>query len=453
VAKKDAYTNLRGWEINRRHSFALLKGMADNLLRNLQAMNKLAQERMWKLETFFRSFKMSMKSTFAGISNFSEFKLTRTKRQGNSRRSTVENNDLYDLVVNFKEELEEFEDRKKAVEKTASETIAGKILRDGLQGVEDATSKGAAQAQSLKERIEKFESTVTREFDLLIEACIRALERQKHSPKGTDFDLMTRTTFEPLATFLSIAKGQMDSLQEYFLAVLALFEASKRLEVERNRVTKVAVEKFTEAIGEIYGAGPKCFAVSKHLGEGLDPERVAEFQFDLGALLLSAEIDAVQKRCGQKEMTVAVLQQFVASFSFEDFVKLINSFTVEKFKGKFQDADGLWVPATLYLTIENTFVLYKQTTHTLCVTTIFAETLSLTVADAEDTYLLKYTERGVVWNSSRQLKMQLTKEVMEKVLEGRERATRVLSMDPQINESFSIGGTMTKNKPNSAEDI
>lgn len=452
TAKRETYTSLRAWEINRRQAMTSLRGIADNLFKTLQTINKNSQERLTRLDTYFKQFKMPFKSTFSTVSNFQEFKFQRTKKQANNRRTVVENNELYDLIVNFKEELEEFEERKKTVEKVANEEISARLLKEAIQPTDDAVGKLTLQAQNTREKAEKYEPTLVREFDSLIEQCIRSLEKHKNGSKTSENDIVTRTTFEPFCTFLCIARNQTETIKSYCLAVVSLLEQQRKLEIDRATAIKQSVEKFSSALGAIYGDGIKCFGVSKYLGETLDPERLGDFQFDLPALMLSPELDAIQRRVGAKEVTPAVFREYINSFSFDDVTALINSLTVEKFKGRLQETDGSFVPATLYLTVENTLVLYKQAAMALHVATIFPETLMLT-KEQDGMFSLKFVDKNSVWNSNKSLRMQLTKPVVDALILSKERVLAILSVEPMGSTSGLSADSFSKVKGPSIDDI
>ena len=451
-AKIKVFENLRNWELTRRQTFNSIKGLSDNLLKVLQAMNQSSLERLERLSIFFKQFRVPFKSTFTGFTNFSEFKFKRTKKQANNKRTTIENNELFDLMINFKEELEELEEKKKALERQASEVIAEKILKEAHLPLEEIKNRTIEQINVQKDKVEKFEPIVLREYDSLWDLFIRGVNRQNLNNKKFDDDAASRSTFEPLATFLWIAKQQMENLKSYCCMVVSLFETSKKLEAERIKSIKHAIDNFTIAISEVFGDGSKCFSISKYLGQNLDIDQICDFQYDLPALLLSSEIDLINKKCGKTEISSSVLLAFFNSFEFENVVQIINSMTVEKFKGRLLENDGQLLPVTLYLTVEHTFAVYKQSAQALFEALIFIETIELLPTENEDIFLLKFLEKGKVWNSTKSLKLQLGKKVALEIQNYKEKTQAIWNLNNTKSERGSSSENFVKKTKNTSID-
>lgn len=387
-------------------------------------------DRITKISKFYSQFTISVKSNLTQETDFSSFKMERTKKNSNNKREIIQNNDLFDLLTNFKHEFDELEEKKLQLEKIVTLTIAKKILFEDIRPFSEIVAKTTNLITNEKIKIERMEVQIMNEFEKVKEEFLKTMEYQMEKGYKKQRSWDRRVLFEKLASFLCLSKDHVDSLKgAYCSGLISLFEEAKSLENKRVLAIKSSTELFLRAVSNVFGDGTKYFGVSKYLVESLENAKITEFLFDLNTLLLPSEIDLISRLSKSNDINSGSYLNFLKTFDKDEVMSLINSMTVRQFKGVLLENDGKRVNCIIYSTIENTFVVYKQTHKIFYVATIFPEDLEIELNMKNGFYGFNFEEKGVIWNMKRSVNFIFQSETANMIAFAKERAMQILRCD------------------------
>lgn len=410
-SRKSSFESFKSFETKRRQSFTLYKDICDNLLGVLETIYTNSSERLFQVYRFFDQLRFGFRTDSHQFSEIESFKFQRSKKSKNSKREVNENSDLFDLVSNFKDEFNELSQNFEKFQKETNEYSASSILKGKLKPYQEKVQSLLMQVRSQRGKVERVSNDLIKEshnvhliFLWNIENSFFGPKNQSENGKEETSQKSKRNTFELVSNYFNKSQQCFAVLKQYALLILSVFEAVKDAERERIFAIKAAMEHFIVGLSALFGKNNSFFPASIYLTENLDVDRITEFEFEVSALLLPAEIDFIYKKTNMKELNFDTLKYFFENTKMDSCHEVLNLLIVDKFFCLLVEEGSPPSQSTIFVTTENNLVIYKILTSKKefeFVDSLFVEQCKIKKNANNESFSILSEEKRFIWDKKK----------------------------------------------------
>lgn len=416
IEKPDSIIEFDEWYLNFRKNQQFLISISEELISSLQLRIPQLNKQNKLIIKMFQS--VSTKITFdeQSLETIDEFKFKKNKKMKNFRRSIHKNNDLFDILFNFKEERNEFskgyQENEEKLKKKIFECLNNEYLINGEKILEVNFSKFRELKAILQKTIDEF----IRRYKLIRSKLEKNWLINKNNNKNEiSSNLSNRDSFEILSSFFEKSSQINCSLKNLLNFSLNILKAAKIIETAHLERIVDAIKNYANGTNDfLENKKNLLFSKTTNLILKIDSKKIMNEFFSPEVLLSPENILFISTSLKTTEFNCSDFEKLIKKTTSNNFNKVFESFKEGTWRAMIYDQFENIFQATIILSKESTIIIYKYDTIKNQLghyTTILLENCEVYEDQTKESVILKYPQKTLPINFMRKENKSLTENV------------------------------------------
>jgi len=386
-----------------RHRLNVLQELIGNLIHRIDERTAASKMRSTRIAEFFDQMAFSIANNFNLMENNDLFIITPISAE--TKNEDSEETILKESIGQFDREFKKYSLRAKELQEAIKGKISKSVLSEGSHLEEERVRLAGLALTDIANKIQKSAQRLDRKFNELLKIAREGFSTvdSRKRPKVNFLD--------KLLSFTRCSKRLRDFATDYSGAFFEALDVHQELETRRLATIKTSFLGYLEILNQFYGRSANgIFGLSQKMFEGLNENLLSKNQFDLYLLLSPSEKELILRTTGFNTINKSVLRAFFSNqINKDELTPFLHSFVRNSFDAKHLNSQMVLSPVEIYLSTDYYISICEHNADDekeKLIKAIPVEDIQEITKYDESTIFLKYIQRGRLWDSRRELRLE-----------------------------------------------
>lgn len=337
----------------------MLLSATNTLLSEIPNILTQSEQRNRTLLKMIEQLKSKFQLPDASQFDFECFSFKKSKKAKNLKRVLFTNNEVVDLLSNFKDETTELIELISDTETRFKQSASELLSEAQYKGKEEKIRGQVARVRTFQRQMEGEIAIMERQYSFLVESIEKNFGATSNINPVTRIPTSSqRNSLEILTAFFYMSQKAMTNLRNYSGLTIQALKEARKFETENADKIKQVIEAFVKPFNSVKSVIGSLQRTVDLLSK-FDPKQTVADIFSPETLLSFEDLEIMKRQLSADAISEALLERFIKEATADAFNGFITALTVRVWKGLVVGDKGIPFQTMIKLTREGTLVIYK----------------------------------------------------------------------------------------------